>query len=650
MTKYGWTAAEALWCLLRFRGHEVSVAYLRESLGTDASVEDLIHPLAKLGIQARPTHIREGDLAFLSLPTLAQAKDDSWLVVKSKTRAGFLVLEADGPTAIGEAKLQSKLSGQALDLSPGLPPGTSLWSRLRTLMGGFSPVLFLIVAATVAIQLLGLVTPALTRVILNRAIPDGAVSLLTLLTAGVVLMAVFHAWIDYVRGRALLYFTQRMDISAERGFLEHILSLPYNQLRKRGLGEWLQAFSGFAVAREVLTEKSLGVLLDGVLALVLLAAMVFMLPGPSVLVGAVTLVMAGATMLVGRVEVKLEERQVEVQVKEQGYLSELLNGIATIKAASEEVRSLLRWKILFRKGLALSLQRGRISLWTNTGLALLGKGLDATLLIWGGLAVVEGSLGLGTFLAFLQVASAFMAAVLGLAGTCVNILVLGPQLAKASGILELPREPDVPRQRPSPIPEPLVMDDVGFRYRPEGPWILQGYGLDVKAGDSLQLSGPSGWGKSTLLRLLAGLEVPDKGEIRIGGDPPGQARHKLLYLPQFVQLYGGSILENLKVLSGGASLEAIQRAAALTGLEAFVATLPMGFKTILPPGGRTLSGGQRQWVALTAALASGRGVLLLDEPLASLDPVVAARLAAALDAGPWTLVSAGHSGGLSSPK
>ena len=644
----GLSGPEALWCLLRLQGREGSLAAFREAYPAEGpedglcSLDALVPLLAKAGLQARPARIQGGDLPFLQLPTLVRLRDRSWLVLKGRTRSGYLVLGASGPRSLEAPDLAGRLSGEVLDLSPGLPRDGSLWARLRGLLGHHRPVLVTIVAATVALQVLGLVTPALTAVIMNRALPDGARSLLTLVAAGAVLMAAFQAWTGYVRGRALLYFTQRMARSAERGLLEHILALGYPHLRKRTLGAWLQAFGGFTAAREVVVEKTLGVLLDGTLALVLLGVMAFLLPGPAALVAATTLVMAGATVLAGRVEARLQAREVEVGVQEQGYLSELLAGIATVKASGTEAQRLRAWRALFRKGLLLSVRRGRITLWANTGMGLLAKGVEAGVLVWGGLLVVRGALNLGAFLAFLQLATAFMGAVQGLVATCLALIVLGPQLAKASEILALPREPEALPEPASRSPEALVLRGVRFRYRPEGPWVLDGFALEVAAGGKARLTGPSGWGKSTVLRLLAGLEAPDQGDVLVGGKAPREVRHKLLYLPQFVQLQGGSLLENLTVFSGGASREAILRAAAATGLDAFVATLPMGFRTLLPHGGRTLSGGQRQWLALTAAVASGRGVLLLDEPMASLDPVLASRLEAVLASGDWTLVTAGH--------
>jgi ABC-type bacteriocin/lantibiotic exporter with double-glycine peptidase domain len=179
--------------------------------------------------------------------------------------------------------------------------------------------------------------------------------------------------------------------------------------------------------------------------------------------------------------------------------------------------------------------------------------------------------------------------------------------------------PSVPETGRRPAAAAAIeLDDASFRYAPDEPWIAERLSLSVAAGAVYRLRGASGSGKTTILRMMAGLIAPTRGRVTVLGQSPAALRDQILYVPQEVALFEGSILSNLTLLSG-ADKATVLAAAHQTGLADVWSTLPLGPDAIVFPRGANLSAGQRQLVVLTAALASSRKVLLLDEPLAHLD-------------------------------
>jgi ABC-type bacteriocin/lantibiotic exporter with double-glycine peptidase domain len=134
--------------------------------------------------------------------------------------------------------------------------------------------------------------------------------------------------------------------------------------------------------------------------------------------------------------------------------------------------------------------------------------------------------------------------------------------------------------------------------------VISDYNLRIPVGALVIMRGESGSGKTTLLRLIAGLLDPARGDIAVFGRAPSNASDLIAYLPQDARLFEGSIESNLRWLSQ-AREERIREAACATGLDVWIATLPLGYATPVPPGATNLSGGERQWIALTGALASG---------------------------------------------
>jgi ATP-binding cassette subfamily B protein len=176
---------------------------------------------------------------------------------------------------------------------------------------------------------------------------------------------------------------------------------------------------------------------------------------------------------------------------------------------------------------------------------------------------------------------------------------------------------------------------VDFGYRPNRP-VLRGVSLVAQPGEHIVLVGRTGAGKSSVLHLLGGLYAPWRGTARVAGADPtsltdDQRRRTMGVVQQVVQLFRGTVFDNLTLGDRSVSPQAVQRAAAITGADAFIQALPQGYDT--PLGGDVqLSAGQRQLLALTRALVWEPAVLLLDEATAAVDSTSEAAIRTALRA------------------
>jgi ATP-binding cassette subfamily B protein len=194
----------------------------------------------------------------------------------------------------------------------------------------------------------------------------------------------------------------------------------------------------------------------------------------------------------------------------------------------------------------------------------------------------------------------------------------------------------VPPLQPDLDPGRLLVDGIPVAVAEDGTvWRLKIIGSHVL------LVGRTGAGKSSILQLLGGLYVPWGGDVRVAGrDPrdvaPNERRHIIGVVPQVVQLFGGTVLDNLTLYDRTLGRRASERAATLAGADAFIRALPDGYDTLLSGGGRgggvQLSAGQSQLLALARALVGDPAVLLLDEATAAIDSVSDAAVRSALRA------------------
>ncbi len=605
---------DALLRLLELRRINIT-PFDEENVGED-SVDGILVKLREYGLDVRPVQANEDDVERMSLPTLIQLKDLGWAVLRGRKRGVWDMEHAGGRVRVlGKS---AGFSGLALEINPPFPEQGGIWKRLIRLLPEYRNFLFMSLMATALVQGLALLAPWFTSRMLDGALGKGAISLLSVLCMGMLLTALFRAWIGYLRDITLQAFTTRVDVALERGLFEHILNLPFKYVQSKTLGELLQAFGGIKRARNLVLNRGLSAIFDGFLALAYLVYMLALMPKVTGLVVAGSLALALSSSLIGYFQSRASREQIKASQAQHSALAELLKGAPTLKATGSQHWVLKRWKDRLGLELAATLKMERLGLWEDGISEILTQGSSICILIWGGYNVLHGELSLGNLMAFTQLSSAFVGSITSLSQTALSVAMARPQMKEAQEAFATARLPRV-KNTVKTLNGPVLAEDVWFRYEDKGPWVLQGMHLRVEKGTFHHVKGPSGWGKSTFLKLMAGLYLPDTGRISYGGVDPVGANGLMVFLPQFPQLSSGSILENLRIFSGDVSKAHLFKVAEETGLDEWVKSLPMGYQTMVASGGANLSGGQRQLVAITAVLASDKQVLLLDEALSNLD-------------------------------
>ena len=201
-------------------------------------------------------------------------------------------------------------------------------------------------------------------------------------------------------------------------------------------------------------------------------------------------------------------------------------------------------------------------------------------------------------------------------------------LAVAGRLLELTDGPAVADAREAPAAPPdgaaVLLEDVSYAYPARAGAVLDGVDLELRPGETVALVGPSGSGKSTLASLVLGLAEPTTGRVRVNGKG-------VAWVPQRATLFTGTVTDNIRLGDPAAGSERVAAAAQLAGADAFIRSLPDGYETVVGDGGRTLSAGERQRIAVARAFLRDAPLVVLDEPTANLDPASAEAVADALD-------------------
>jgi NHLM bacteriocin system ABC transporter ATP-binding protein len=480
-----------------------------------------------------------------------------------------------------------------------------------------------IALAVLVLGLLSLVPPLVTEVLVNSAIPRSELDQLTFCALGLAVTAVAMASVQVMEGVAMLRLEGLIDWKLQAAVLDRLLRLPASLFREYTVGDLVDRVLGIDAVRRIFTGRTLRSLMSGVFCWFSIALMCYYDFKLALVAIALTILRGLLIIATSAVRLRHESRHFNVQGKLSGFVLQLLAGIGKLRVAAATVRALAVWSAQFatQKQHFIASQRAANVL----GVIEASFPPLATIVIF---AVATRSassltLDLGAFLAFFTAFGQAMASVGTWATGVSDSLIAIPHLTRIRPLIATAAEVSDDRKSPGELSGGIDVSRVTFRYMAGGPPVLDNVTLRITPGEYVALVGPSGSGKSSLLRLLLGFEKPESGAIFFDGKALdtldiSSVRRQLGVVLQNGRLTTGSLYHNI---CGGVQLplEQAWEAARLAGLEADIKAMPMGMHTMVAEGVNTLSGGQRQRVMIARAIARRPRILLLDEATSALD-------------------------------
>ena len=617
-------------------GYEADLADLRRRYGFSlkgATLKDLVHIADQLGFATRPLRLDIDDLPRLRTPCVLHWDLNHFVVLVRVDRAGVVIHDpAIGMRQVRHAELSRRFTGVALELYPTdrFEPATAPPRvRFRRLLGrvvGVKRALSHQLSLALAIEVFAMASPLFLAWVVDHALVSADHDLLLTLVLAFLLLLILETSITAIRSWMLMGLSATLKVQSRANLFSHLINLPASFFEARHLGDVTSRFSSQETILNAITTELVEALMDGLLTGLTLTIMLIIAPD---LAGIVLAAAALYMILRWASYTPLRQAWMEAIVwkaRLDTHFLETLRGIRTIKLFNAQENRRAHWLNLLVETTNRQLTTEKIRVLFQTGNKLL-TGLLKILIIWlGARRVLDNTLSIGLLLAFVAYKDQFISRVTVLIDRVMDLKMLRLHAERLADIALT--EPETRRPLlPSPgghQPPAIELRNVSFRYSEHEPWVLDNINLRIEAGQSVAITGPSGGGKSTLLKLLAGLVQPNHGEILIDGEPLARIglenyRARIGVVMQDDLLFAGSIADNISFFAERQDHERVVHCAKQAAIHSEIMAMPMAYGTLIGDMGTVLSGGQKQRVVIARALYRQPSVLLLDEATSHLD-------------------------------
>ncbi len=486
------------------------------------------------------------------------------------------------------------------------------------------PVYRDVVAAALLINVFALVMPLFTMNVYDRVVPNNAVDTLWMMALGVLLIIGMDFGVRLLRGHFIDLAGARIDVQLSSSIMERVLGMRMEG-KPASVGSFASNLRAFESVRDFIASATVSALIDLPFALIFILVIIW-ISWPLALIPLVALVIGLIYAYVVQHKMhELAETSYRAAAMRNGALIESLTALETIKTQCAEGTVQKKWESTTAFLARINAQTRLLSASAMNGAAAIQQSVNVLLIIGGVYLIHAGDLSMGGLIAVTMLGGRAITPL----GQVVGLLMQYQNARTALESLEKMMTNPVERGDDEFIHRPelsgeIEFRDVSFSYPGQAEPALRNVSFRIRAGEKVVVIGRTGSGKTTLQKLILGLYKPTEGAVRLDGIDlrqldPADIRRNIGFVGQECILFYGSLRENISIGAPYADDSAIVQAAEVAGLTQFVNRHPQGFDMLIGERGESLSGGQRQEVAIARAVLMDPPLLLLDEPTSAMD-------------------------------
>lgn len=622
-------------------GYKTDMASLRQRYPLSlkgATLQHLMQLADQLGLAARALRLEPDELSQLKLPCILHWQMSHFVVlVKVKGQKIQILDPAFGKRDLGFADIDQSFTGIALELSP-----TAVFRKedqrqklsLRQFWSsasGLWSALLRILLMSLVLQFFLLVAPYYMQLVVDEVLVSRDLDLLHVLAMGFGLLLLLQILTNILRSWLVLHLGSVLNLQLATNLFRHLLHLPLSFFEKRHMGDIVSRFGSLQQLRELLTNSLIEALIDGLMACTVLVLLFVYHPVLASVVLIAVLLYALLRFVLYSPLKQCTEQSIVAQAKEQSGFMESVRAIQCLQLFSKQSQRLSLWQNQYSTAVDQQFRLGRWQLSLQAVHQLL-FGVEHIVVIYlAALAVIDNAFSVGMLFAFASYKAQFTQRAAAFIDHWVEFRMLELHLQRLADIALTETEKSGESQPYMQLHGHIELRDLSFRQAEQDPWLFHQLSFQLSPGESVAIVGPSGIGKTSLLKIILGLAHAQQGKVLVDGMELTSFglqhyRSQVAAVMQNDQLLSGSVLDNISFFSPKPDLQYLMQCAELAAIHQDIVAMPMGYNTLVGDMGSALSGGQKQRLLIARALYHKPRVLLLDEATSHLDLMLEARV------------------------
>ncbi|ENG82451.1 colicin V export peptidase/ABC transporter CvaB, partial [Escherichia coli] len=605
------TAECGLACLAMICGHfgkNIDLIYLRRKFNLSARGATLagINGIAEqLGMATRALSLELDELRVLKTPCILHWDFSHFVVLVSVKRNRYVLHDpARGIRYISREEMSRYFTGVALEVWPGsefqsetLQTRISLRSLINSIYG-IKRTLAKIFCLSVVIEAINLLMPVGTQLVMDHAIPAGDRGLLTLISAALMFFILLKAATSTLRAWSSLVMSTLINVQWQSGLFDHLLRLPLAFFERRKLGDIQSRFDSLDTLRATFTTSVIGFIMDSIMVVGVFVMMLLYGGYLTWIVLCFTTIYIFIRLVTYGNYRQISEECLVREARAASYFMETLYGIATVKIQGMVGIRGAHWLNMKIDAINSGIKLTRMDLLFG-GINTFVTACDQIVILWLGAGlVIDNQMTIGMFVAFSSFRGQFSERVASLTSFLLQLRIMSLHNERIADIALHEKEEKKPEIEIVAHMGPISLETNGlsYRYDSQSAPIFSALSLSVAPGESVAITGASGAGKTTLMKVLCGLFEPDSGRVLINGIDIRQIGinnyHRMIAcVMQDDRLFSGSIRENICGFAEEMDEEWMVECARASHIHDVIMNMPMGYETLIGELGEGLSGG-----------------------------------------------------------